>query len=432
MKSTLRGRSYWLYDKLKGGKVRKYYDNISKVFKGEIDFKLHQINKLKSILNYASNSTPFYSKFQNKDSIHDFPVVNKNVIRENPELFKSKNIESNNIVSIVTSGSTGTPFEVLQDKDKRTRNTADTIYFGELAGYSLGEKLYYLKIWNDINKKSMILSFMQNIVPVNVFDLSDEFINKLVKKIENNRNTVHLLGYSSAFDNIVKYLDSHNINRLNVDTGSIISMSESLTDYTKDRMGYYFNTQMVSRYSNNENGILAQQLINDNRFLINQASYHMEILHLDKDEQVNDGEIGRIVVTDYYNKAMPMIRYDTGDLGVMTQDNYKNNTALYLEKVKGRKMDQIFNTNGDLISSYVVTNNMWKYKELRQYQFIQLSDTRYKFKLNVSESFNRKDELIAEFLGYLGDNAQIEIEYVDEIPLLSSGKRKKVVNQSND
>ena len=428
---TVRSKAFWFYDKLKGGKVWKHYENISEIFNGNMDVKLHQDSKLKSILNYASNTTPYYRKYQDKKSINDFPVVNKNIIKENSNLFKSEKVNLSKTVAMVTSGSTGTPFEVFQNKDKRARNAADTIFFGELAGYKLGEKLFYLKIWNDINKKSLILSYAQNIVPVNVFDLSDEFIESLIHNLESNRNVIHLLGYSSAFDNIIKYLDNHNFNRLHTNTGSIISMSESLTDYTKDRMSYFFNVPIVSRYSNNENGILAQQLVNDSRFLINQASYYIEILHLDEDEQVNPGELGRIVVTDYFNKAMPMIRYDTGDLGIMTQGIYNGKPVLYLEKVEGRKMDQIFKPNGDLISSYVVTNNMWKYKELRQYQFIQLSDTKYKFKLNVSENFNREGELISEFLGYLGDNAQIEIEYVNEIPLLSSGKRKKVVNQSN-
>jgi phenylacetate-CoA ligase len=429
--STLRSSLFWFYDKVKDNKICQSYDNISEIYEGVIDVESHHKNKIKKLLKYTVNSVPFYSEYKNKFILDEFPVVNKNIIKENPELFKSKFIDPNKTVSMVTSGSTGTPFEVFQDKGKRVRNTADTLFFGKLAGYHLGEKLYYLKIWNEINKKSIILSYAQNIIPVNVFELSDEFIKDLIKKIEKNRSRVHLLGYSSAFDSIVKYLDKNNYDRLNVEAGSIISMSESLTDYTKDRMGYYFNASMVSRYSNNENGILAQQLIDDERFFVNQASFFIEILEMDNDKQVKSGDLGRIVVTDLYNKAMPMIRYDTGDLGIMTKDEYKGRSVLFLEKVEGRKMDQIYNTNGDLISSYIVTNNMWKYRELRQYQFIQLSDNKYKFKLNVSENFNRKNELIAEFQEYFGKDSQIEIEFVDEIPLLSSGKRKKVINLSN-
>ena len=50
-----------------------------------------------------------------------------------------------------------------------------------------------------------------------------------------------------------------------------------------------------------ENGIIAQQSIDSNNYIINWASYYVEILKLDKDTPVEQGEIGRIVVTDLYN-----------------------------------------------------------------------------------------------------------------------------------
>ena len=38
-------------------------------------------------------------------------------------------------------------------------------------------------------------------------------------------------------------------------------------------------------------------------------------------------------------------------------------------------------------------------------------------------------EITKYFKKYLGDDAVIEFAYVKEIPLLSSGKRKKIVNE---
>jgi phenylacetate-CoA ligase len=71
---------------------------------------------------------------------------------------------------------------------------------------------------------------------------------------------------------------------------------------------------------------------------------------------------------------------------------------------------------------------MWKYRELAQYQFIQLSEKKYQFKLSSPNKFDREKELVEEFRGYLGSDAEIKVTYVEEIPLLASGKRKKVVN----
>ena len=64
-----------------------------------------------------------------------------------------------------------------------------------------------------------------------------------------------------------------------------------------------------------------------------------------------------------------------------------------------------------------------------QYQFIQTGEKEYEFILNLEEEFSREQELIEEFKGYLGLDAIIKVSYVDGIPLLNSGKRKKVINK---
>ena len=86
----------------------------------------------------------------------------------------------------------------------------------------------------------------------------------------------------------------------------------------KENLEKHFNTKVVSRYSNEEMGILAQQsnIEQNNAFNINWASYYVEILKMDTNEKANLGELGRIVITDLFNFSMPLIRYDTGDLGV--------------------------------------------------------------------------------------------------------------------
>jgi phenylacetate-CoA ligase len=75
---------------------------------------------------------------------------------------------------------------------------------------------------------------------------------------------------------------------------------------------------------------------------------------------------------------------------------------------------------------------MWKYPELLQYQFIQKGQNEYEFRLNTDESFNRENELIDHFKEFLGKDTQINVTYVEEIPLLNSGKRKKVVNEMQE
>ena len=205
-------------------------------------------------------------------------------------------------------------------------------------------------------------------------------------------------------------------------------MSETLNDYTKQTIEKYFGVPVYSRYSNLENGILAQQVPGSgHRYLINTASYLVEIFKMNEDRPAAAGELGRIIVTDLYNYAMPMIRYDTGDTGALSNyDDGKSNQ--YLETVEGRRLDLLYATDGSLVSSYIVYKNMWQYTEILQYQLVQYGEKDYLFKINMEGAFAKEEKLIAEFKQYLGHDANFKVEYVDEIPLLASGKRKKIAN----
>jgi phenylacetate-CoA ligase len=205
-------------------------------------------------------------------------------------------------------------------------------------------------------------------------------------------------------------------------------MSEGLDPATKASMTEIFDCVAVSRYSNVENGILAQQPADGAmHFVINTASYCIEVLQLDTNQRVAYGAPGRIVVTDLYNLGMPIIRYDTGDIGVLEIDPITGREVLV--RIEGRRMDSVFDTKGQLVSSFTITNQMWKYPEIIQYQFIQKGERNYQFILNVKDAFKRERELIDEFKNYFGIDAVIGIDYTQEIPLLHSGKRKKVKNE---
>lgn len=66
---------------------------------------------------------------------------------------------------------------------------------------------------------------------------------------------------------------------------------------------------------------------------------------------------------------MPIIRYDTGDIAKLLK--LKNGQTKF-KKIEGRKMDLIFDTKGNIISSFVIYTKFYNYYTLlKQYQFIQ-------------------------------------------------------------
>jgi phenylacetate-CoA ligase len=425
----IRNKLFWLVDFIKKSPIKSQLNEINFSFIEKNSNPSYATNKLNNILLEACSNTEFYKEF-NGFPISQFPVIDKNLIRENYEKFLSRKYSESERIPLITSGSTGTPFITYQNKEKRQRNTADTIFMAQLGGYFVGKKLYYFKIWSEYNKKSEFLRFMQNIIAVDVLNLKKNLPN-VFKNLQANQSPIAILGYVSALETLSKFLDNENGKVKKPSVCSIITMSESLDEYTKTRLEEHLKCPVLSRYSNIENGILAQQTIKDPiNFTVNIASYYIEILDVETNEVLPFGKLGKIVVTDYFNKAMPLIRYDTGDTGIMNEVIIDNKKTLVLSHIEGRKLDRIYNTKGELISSYIVYKNMWSYPEIEQYQFIQVSNKDYTFKISMKDKFEREVELTNEFKVYLGEDANFKIEYVKEIPLLNSGKRKKVMNIS--
>ncbi|GAA3607001.1 CoF synthetase [Flavivirga amylovorans] len=413
---------FWHLDVLNGAKISRHYRNISFILENFSSPKSKALREknLKNLLNHANKHTVFYKDFI---KLEDFPVINKNILRARIKEFKSSRFINKKTRVVSTSGSTGSALKINQNQSKVARNTADSIYFGKLAGFKVGYKLLYLRHWDDLLRKPLFTKFAQNIEELEVVNLNDSYIESIINKIKNDKSSKGWLGYASGYELICKYLDKTKSKPVNSYVKSIVAMSEGLNKYTKRSMQKYFNADVVSRYSNTENGIIAQQKINSDSFTINWASFYVEIFKLDEDVPVTNGEAGRIIITDLHNYAIPLIRYDTGDVGTINHEA----TPPLLKNIEGRKADVIYNTKGDIVSSFIVANVV-EYEGVIQGQLIQETQKGYLLKLNITNKFKQEVDIINEFKSYLGNDAEIKIVYVDEIPLLSSGKRKATVN----
>ena len=426
--NSLRRTIFWRMDALKGSPIKNHLNEIAGIVENpespESQEKRNQ--NLTHLLEHAVGTTNFYKEYKGLKSLQDFPVINKNVILDNYERFKSDVFINSKLTKVSSSGSTGIPFKIYQNGNKRLRNTADVLYFSESAETVLGDRLYFFKLWDFKNRKNIWLSKMQNIHAHSVMDTDSESLKKLVSVIEKDNQPKNILGYPSFFEELCQFLDGRTNKPNFKNVGSIISFAEKLKDSEKSRMVNYFGAPVFERYSNQENGILAQQtLIFPEQYVLNWGSYHFEFLQLDNDLPVNNGELGRLVVTDLFNYAMPMIRYDTGDLAV---HEVNEEGTVYLTSIEGRRIDQIFDTQGNPISSHFLYLIL-EFGAIRQFQFVQKGEKEYLVKLNAKKQQVNEEKISSYCKSRLGTDAQITFEYVDEIPLLASGKRKKIVNE---
>lgn len=419
--ALLRRTGFWALDVVKGGKAIKHYNNIKDI----MEDKCETCKILSKILQHSIDTVPYYKKIK-KPVLSAFPIVNKKIYKMDFEAFQSTSYEGQNLHIVSTSGSTGTPFEANQDMDKRCRNVADLIYFHKTRGWEIGEKFIFLRAWTSQYDRSKFKNFKQNVIPLDVIHFGDaekEQVRELLKK---NKRVKVILGYASALELLVNYLiekgDDPDMFHIKV----IFSDSDKLTQTAKKKLENMFGCPVIDRYSNEEQGILACTKPYENIYYINRASYYIELLKLDNDEPAAPGEIGRVVVTDLYNKSMPFIRYDTGDLAISDEVDRANLTIFH--SLQGIRADMIFDTNGNSLSAATVNNYLDDFYKVKQYQFVQNEKNEYLLKLNCDSDAYEKSAFEVRLRSFLGDNANIIVEFVNDIPASKTGKYKIIVN----
>lgn len=385
-------------------------------------FNLEKNNqKLKRFIQFATTSSPYY---KNYNDFQELPIMNKTKVKKNYNELKTKFMHKNNHV-MKTSGSSGVPFQIHQDKDKRNRVIAELIYFNTQAGYNFGSKLIYFKNTDDSKFSHLKNLVVKNTINIDVKNLNDENLFKIYNKINKNKR-VNILGYASAIEKIGVYILNNNLEIKNGSINSIITTSELLTEKNKSVWKKINGIDVVSRYANQENGFLAQTIPGEKGYKLNHSSYYFEFINLNDDEPALPGERSRIVITDLYNKAVPLIRYDTGDVGVYSVNDNGEKVLMSLE---GRMRDYILDLNGNLLSPSVITKMMWDFNEIDGFQFVQESSYKYTLLIIDSKKSYSDISLIHKLKDILGTDAIIAIKRVDNIQKLPSGKIQLVKNK---
>lgn len=433
---NIRYYAFWIVDFLKGSPIRKHYKEIQGSFNAVEGSEELKEELLSLMLHYAVEHTAFYKAFNPKD-IKDFPVISKSNIIQNMDAMFSDEFKSKKqkLKTMSTSGSSGTPFKIYQDPGKVRRNKADLVFFYRIGGYDVGDRMYYMRIWTDINRKSKLKLYKENFRMLDTSNLDVIGASNFKKAMSSYKREKVLLAYASSFIALMNHLEKEGKRDWGVK--SIFTQAEELPLKVKRKMEIEFGCPVMSRYSNQENGMLGQQpSTGESYFRLNTGSYFIEFLKLDADVPAEEMEEARIVVTDLFNKAVPMIRYDTGDVGVYRYvEVASGKKQKVLETIKGRKNDYLYSNKKQKLAPQSFSVMMWKYNCIKQYQLIQEDYDEIILKIVYKEDGKEADveeQLTKDIKQLFGKETKLVIQNLESIPIEKSGKRKYIISKLDD
>lgn len=425
----LRNRTFKILDSFRKEPIHEYVKELHNFKLGGYDYTIVE-QKLDKFLARVQNSSPFYEHKKNEFNLNTYPVIAKKFLGNNIQQIKSNKHDNSKLIKVSTSGSYGTPFVFYLTSEKKNRRLSEVLYHGENVGYKIGVKHAFFRT---VLHKSKLKLWLQNEIHIPSKVLGQDFLEQnrfLIKK----KKIKMLMGFPSAIVLLAQYCIDQDDKPSDFGITGVITYAESLTKIQRNIISQAFGCTVYSRYGTEELGILGGQVDNESEFILNTYNYIIEVLKINEDVSVQPGETGRVVVTDLYSDALPLIRYETGDLAVLGEVFEENKGwAKSLTSLSGRVIQMLNATNGEKLYPLYFENVVEKIKVFAQYQLIQETATAFTLNLVPNSAFHTigfsEAALIKEMHDWLGQDANIKLKLVNDIEMLPSGKRPSVINK---
>lgn len=433
------GFSVW--DWLHGAPVHRHLEELERAQSMSYkELELWQSERLHALLCHARDTTDFYRPLVPRDFppegslevLRSLPVVTKKQIKAKPEAFISSVFPRTRLHRGTTSGSTGSPFVFWMDHNRRARVRAEILYFGRWAGYEIGMRHCYLRYLFG-RPKGFLQRWLENQLIIDTTSVDEARLEKIRTLLIRSRTEV-LVSHPSVLNLLAKHcLDRIRPSR-DFSLRSVISVGEPLLSATRASIEEAFGCLAFDRYGTWEFGVLASEC-EKQRLHVNVGSLYIELLPHEGHYPTAVGEPTQLIVTDLFNYGMPFLRYELGDVVVLDRRSCScGRVSPLLSVVYGRVVDQITSADGAWLDPLGVGAILRDCHEIRQFQFVQQTQSSYLIKVIPDEGFDEEvtHKIVRRYRELLGQASMIRVQEVDEIQPLPSGKRSHIISEVGD
>jgi phenylacetate-CoA ligase len=396
-----------------------------------------QLKAFRKILKYAYENVAFYhrrfnaAKIKPEDvqSIEDMqrlPILAKKDVQRNFDSLVSRNVRMEMCKKETTSGTTGTPLTFIAEKRASGIMSANKLRHQVENGSRLFRDKYVLLLpaRGFSRKRTYLGGFLARLgfLRRRLMDAQEPVEDVMEKLISFGPDVIDSL--PSFFLLLAKEMEKRGEV---IHPRHIFGSGELLDTVSRRFINSAFNVDMLDVYGCTEAGNIAWECSEH-------AGYHTNIdlvvTEFVKDEEhVTMGEAGKIILTPLWNYAMPLIRYEIGDVGRPSSERCPCGRGLPLmEVIEGRYEDFIVLPSGRMISPYVTSRYFENVEGIDEYRIIQQARSNFIIQLVLREGRNNDIFLRLEdtFKKELGEDLTISIEAVDSIP--KNGKLRHVVS----
>ena len=400
-----------------------------------------QNDAIREFIRYAYDHVPYYRRvmvaggilpksIQSAADLGRFPYLTKSDIRLHFEELQASPRPART-QTISTGGSTGAPAKVLVAMESHGFAEAARLRAQGWFGLKPGEREMFL--WGspiELGRQSRWRQGRDRLLNsrlLSAFDLSEEALAQYAKRIREFRPQ-KLYGYASALAYLAFYMLKTG---QTIDTDwpkAIFATAEPLLPHQRKAIQQAFHCPAVTEYGARDAGLVAHECP-AGRLHVNAERIIVEI---DEDKHFSVPGKGEIVITNLLSRAMPLIRYRTGDVGQLDAAECSCGRGLpLLSSVEGRQTDFLVTPSGRVLHALAIIYPIREAPGVAEFQVVQETVGRVVIRLVADHSFSESacQSLIGKTRLALGGEVLVEVERVSTIPRLPSGKFRYVVSK---
>jgi phenylacetate-CoA ligase len=285
--------------------------------------------------------------------------------------------------------------------------------------------------------KTQLRRWLLNEVWLNAFKMTKDRMHAYVKKINEQKPNM-IFAYADSIYEFSKFILDEGLQVYS--PRAIRTGAGTLHAHMREVITRAFKAPIFNMYGSREAPSIAQECESHKGLHITAPVYYLEILDRNG-RPAGPGELGEIVVTTLQNFAMPLIRYRIGDIGVWASEpcDCRRGWPL-LGEVTGRATDIFIRPDGSVVSPLffihimgVVIRPDW----LQKYQVVQESVRLIRVKMILKQKINNPrslysqdlETIVEKFRLVMGEDCQIEFEFVEEIEPTPSGKYRYTISK---
>ncbi len=402
--------------------------------------RARQDESLVKLLSYAGEAVPYYRRLfaevgipvgdvRRVRDLGALPVLVKSTIKENPQAFYPDRRERQPFVQGRTGGSTGEPLRYRMSTEDYQAGVA-LLYRGwGCAGYRPGDRTVVVAggslTSSSPGTASLLKDWLTNRRHLSSYGMTTQRMVAYLDLISRWK-PLYAYGYPSSLAALSRFALHRGMKPFS-SIKAVFSTAECLSPSARHVIGLAFGCDVFDTYGLNDGGVSAYECDRHLGFHIDLERAVLEVVD-DAGQPVHDRP-GRILATSLLNRAMPFIRYDTGDIGVMNSETCScGRTAPMLSTILGRQTDLLV-IGGVTIGSPVLTVLMGT-TSASWYQIVQTDGVSVTFRIvNPDLGMRQEDEakISKSMLTHVGTEARITFEYLDLPDDLVTGEKHRII-----